>query len=341
MKDKKKTILNSIIFLFLIFVTYYIIFRGQNIYRMYKQINELNIFYVIMAVIIMLIYYLTEAINVKNILTVFKEKISLLKMLRYTFVSFFFSSITPGATGGQPMEVYYLKKEGIKVSNSTMAILIHLCGYHFSSIIFAIIGVTIMPEVLNNGVLYFFIFGTLLNLIPVTATIIGIFFPKLAVKIVGLLIKLLKSLKIKNIEDISEKINTELEIYQQSANYIKNNLKSFLHAMLLSTINMILYYSVPFFIYKAFGLSGKTIIDIVLLQAIIHGTVCSMPLPGTVGVTETVFLLVYDMIYPSHLLQSALLVNRFINFYLFVFVSLVVYIITKIKLDNKKNNLKQ
>lgn len=341
MKDKKKTILNSIIFLFLIFVTYYIIFRGQNIYRMYKQINELNIFYVIMAVIIMLIYYLTEAINVKNILTVFKEKISLLKMLRYTFVSFFFSSITPGATGGQPMEVYYLKKEGIKVSNSTMAILIHLCGYHFSSIIFAIIGVTIMPEVLNNGVLYFFIFGTLLNLIPVTATIIGIFFPKLAVKIVGLLIKLLKSLKIKNIEDISEKINTELEIYQQSANYIKNNLKSFLHAMLLSTINMILYYSVPFFIYKAFGLSGKTIIDIVLLQAIIHGTVCSMPLPGTVGVTETVFLLVYDMIYPSHLLQSALLVNRFINFYLFVFVSLVVYIITKIKLDNKKNSLKQ
>lgn len=341
MKDKKKTILNSIIFLFLIFVTYYIIFRGQNIYRMYKQINELNIFYVIIAVIIMLIYYLTEAINVKNILTVFKEKISLLKMLRYTFVSFFFSSITPGATGGQPMEVYYLKKEGIKVSNSTMAILIHLCGYHFSSIIFAIIGVTIMPEVLNNGVLYFFIFGTLLNLIPVTATIVGIFFPKLAVKIVGLLIKLLKSLKIKNIEDISEKNNTELEIYQQSANYIKNNLKSFLHAMLLSTINMILYYSVPFFIYKAFGLSGKTIIDIVLLQAIIHGTVCSMPLPGTVGVTETVFLLVYDMIYPSHLLQSALLVNRFINFYLFVFVSLVVYIITKIKLDNKKNSLKQ
>ena len=341
MKDKKKTILNSIIFLFLIFVTYYIIFRGQNIYRMYKQINELNIFYVIIAVIIMLIYYLTEAINVKNILNVFKEKISLLKMLRYTFVSFFFSSITPGATGGQPMEVYYLKKEGIKVSNSTMAILIHLCGYHFSSIIFALIGVTIMPEVLNNGVLYFFIFGTLLNLIPVTATIIGIFFPKLAIKLVGLLIKLLKSLKIKNIEDISEKINTELEIYQQSANYIKNNLKSFLHAMLLSTINMILYYSVPFFIYKAFGLSGKTIIDIVLLQAIIHGTVCSMPLPGTVGVTETVFLLVYDMIYPSHLLQSALLVNRFINFYLFVFVSLIVYIITKIKLDNKKNSLKQ
>ena len=341
MRDKKKTILNSIIFLFLIFVTYYIIFRGQNIYKMYKQINDLNIFYVIIAVIIMLIYYLTEAINVKNILTVFKEKISLLKMLRYTFVSFFFSSITPGATGGQPMEVYYLKKEGINVSNSTMAILIHLCGYHLSSIILAIIGVIIMPEVLKNGVIYFFIFGTLLNLIPVTATIIGIFFPKLAVKLVGLLIKILKAIKIKNIEEISEKINKELEIYQESANYIKNNLKSFLHAMLLSTINMILYYSVPFFIYKAFGLSGKTIIDIILLQAIIHGTVCSMPLPGTVGVTETVFLLVYDMIYPSHLLQSALLVNRFINFYLFVFVSLVVYVITKIKLDNKKNSLKQ
>lgn len=339
MRDKKKTILNSIIFLFLIFVTYYIIFREQNIYNLYKQIKNLKIIYLIIAIIAMFLYYLTEAINVKNILTSFKEKITVSKMLRYTLVSFFFSSITPGATGGQPVEVYYLNKEGIKVSNSTMALLIHLCGYHISSITLAIIGAILNPQVLNNGLIYFFIVGTLLNMVPVTITLIGIFFPKLALKIVKVLIRLLKVIKIKNIETISDKINNELEIYQESANYIKNNSRSFFQAILLATINMIIYYTVPFFIYKAFGLGGKTIIDIILLQAILHGTVCSMPLPGTVGITETVFLLIYSIIYPSDLLQSALLVNRFINFYLFVFISLIVYIITKIKLDNKKSNL--
>ena len=336
MKSTKKIILNSIIFIFLLFITYYIIFRNQNIYKMYKQINDLNLFYIIIALIAMISYFLIEAINVKKLLISFKEKISIFKTFRYTLVAFFFSSITPGATGGQPVEVYYLNREGIKVSNSTMALLIHLCGYHLSSITLAIIGSIINPSILENGVIYFFILGTLLNTIPVTITIIGIFFPKLALKLVKLTIKILKALKIKNIDNIIEKINKELEIYQESAGYIKNNKKAFIKAMLLATIDMLVYYTVPFFIYKSFGLEGKTIIDIILLQAVLHGTVCSMPLPGTVGISETVFLIIYSMIYPSNILQSALVVNRFISFYLFVFISLIVYIITKIKLDNQK-----
>lgn len=336
MKSTKKIILNSIIFIFLIFITYYIIFRNQNIYKMYKQINDLNLFYIIIALIAMISYFLIEAINVKKLLISFKEKISIFKTFRYTLVAFFFSSITPGATGGQPVEVYYLNREGIKVSNSTMALLIHLCGYHISSITLAIIGSIINPSILENGVIYFFILGTLLNTVPVTITIIGIFFPKLALRLVKLTIKILKALKIKNIDNIIEKINKELEIYQESAGYIKNNKKAFIKAMLLATIDMLVYYTVPFFIYKSFGLEGKTIIDIILLQAVLHGTVCSMPLPGTVGISETVFLIIYSMIYPSNILQSALVVNRFISFYLFVFISLIVYIITKIKLDNQK-----
>ena len=74
---------------------------------------------------------------------------------------------------------------------------------------------------------------------------------------------------------------------------------------------------------------------IILIQAILHSTVCSMPLPGSVGVTETVFLLIYGLAYPTNLLESSLLVNRFVSFYLFVLISLIVYIITKIKLDKK------
>ena len=336
MKSTKKIILNSILFIFLIFITYYIIFKDQNIYQMYKQINSLNLFYIIAAIIAMILYYLVEAINVKNILASFKEKISLSKMFRYTLVAFFFSSITPGATGGQPIEIYYLNKEGIKISNSTMALLIHVCGYHLSSSILAIIGVILMPSILKNGIIYIFIFGTLLNTIPVAITIIGIFFPKLALKIVNLITKFLKHIKIKNVDNTIEKINKELEIYEESAGYIKNNKKIFFKAMIPATIDMIVYYTIPFFVYKSFGLEGKTIIDIIILQAILHGIVCSMPLPGTVGVSETVFLIIYGMIYPSIAIQSALVVTRFISFYLFVFICLIVYMITKIKLENQK-----
>ena len=339
MKDRKKTLLNSIIFLTLIFITYYIIFREQNLYELYKQIRQLNIYYLLLAALVMLLYFIVEAYNIKSILTSFKEKMHLPKMLRYTLIGFFFSSITPGATGGQPMEVYYLTKEDIKVSHSTMALLIHLCGCQISSVSLGIIGIILKPHILDNGLIYFFIIGSLLNTIPITITIIGIFFPKLALKLVHLLMKLLKFLKIKNIEKINKKVTSELEIYQESANYIKNNKGKFIKAILVAFTQIIVYYTVPFLIYKSFGLKGQTIIDFIFLQAILHSTVCSMPLPGSVGVTETVFLLIYGLAYPNNLLQSALLVNRFVNFYLFVFISLIVYIFTKIKLDNEKNNL--
>lgn len=335
MKDKKKTIINSIIFLLLIFITYYIIFREQDLYELYLDISKLNPFYLFLAALLMVLYFSIEAFNIKGILNALKEKITFPKALGYTLVGFFFSSITPGATGGQPMEIYYLTKEDIKASHSTMALLIHLCGAQISAVSLGIIGLILKPHILNNGLIYFFIIGSLFNTIPVTITIVGIFFPKFALKIINTIIKIMKFFKTKNIESITKKINEELEIYQESAKYIKKDKKVFIKALFIAFIQIVVYYIIPFVIYKSFGLSGKTIFDFIIIQAILHSTVCSMPLPGSVGVTETVFLLIYGLAYPNNLLQSALVINRFINFYLFVFISLIVYIIIKIRLDKK------
>lgn len=335
MRDRKKTILNSIIFLILIFITYYIIFREQDLNELYLDIIKLNPIYLVIAALLMVLYFSIEAFNVKGILYAFKEKISFKKMLGYTLVGFFFSSITPGATGGQPMEIYYLTKEKIKASHSTMAILMHLCGAQISAVSLGIVGLILKPHILDNGLIYFFIVGSLFNTVPVAITIIGVFFPKLALKLVNLIIKIMKYFKTKNIDNITKKIKTELDIYEESAGIIKKDKKVLLKAILIAFIQITVWYIIPFVIYKAFGLSGKTVIDFIIIQAILHSTVCSMPLPGSVGVTETVFLLIYGLAYPKTLLQSALVINRFISFYLFVVVSLIVYIIVKIKLDKK------
>lgn len=336
MKDKKKTILNSIIFLLLIFITYYIIFREQDLNELLLDISKLNLFYLVLAALLMVLYFSIEAFNIKGILNALKEKITLPKALGYTLVGFFFSSITPGASGGQPMEIFYLTKEKIKTSNATMALLLHLCGAQISAVSLGIIGIILKPHILNNGLIYFFIIGSLFNTIPITIGIVGVFFPNFALKIVNLIIKIMKFFKVKNIEHLAENINKELAIYQESAIHIKKNKKILIRAICIAFAQIVVLYIVPFVIYKSFGLSGKTIFDFIIIQAILHSTVCSMPLPGSVGVTETVFLLIYGLAYPATLLQSALVINRFISFYLFVVISLITYICIKIKLDKKK-----
>lgn len=52
---------------------------------------------------------------------------------------FFFSSVTPSASGGDPMQMYYMKKDGLPLGHSALAILTEFSSFQFITIIFAII----------------------------------------------------------------------------------------------------------------------------------------------------------------------------------------------------------
>ena len=111
----------------------------------------------------MLVYYLIESYNVRSILKTFGEKISLLNALKFTWIGFFFSAITPAASGGQPVEIYYMTKEKISGSKATMALLMQLCGFQISTISLGIICSIINPEILQGGLIWLFLLGVLIN----------------------------------------------------------------------------------------------------------------------------------------------------------------------------------
>ena len=132
--DTKKIIFNGFFFIALFTITYSIIFKDKNIDTLLYNIRNLKYIYLVLGIIMTLLYFSVEAYNTKKILESFKQNISFLKSLKFTMIGFFFSSITPASSGGQPMQIYYMAKEKINVSHSTMALLINLCGYLISTI---------------------------------------------------------------------------------------------------------------------------------------------------------------------------------------------------------------
>ena len=56
-------------------------------------------------------------------------------------------------------------------------------------------------------------------------------------------------------------------------------------------------------------------IDILAMQAIVMLSVTILPLPGSIGAAEGMFLLVFAEVFPAHLLYPAMLLTRGINFY--------------------------
>ena len=80
-------------------------------------------------------------------------------------------------------------------------------------------------------------------------------------------------------------------------------------------------YSVPFLVYKGFGLGDFNVLEVIALQAVLYVAVSALPLPGALGVSESAFMILFRTMFPAGILSSAMVLSRGISFYLFVLVT--------------------
>ena len=191
---------------------------------------------------------------------------------------------------------------------------------------------------LTTGLVWLFIIGVTLNSIALALLLIGIFSKRLSAWLVKIAVKILSFFKIRNIEDKQEKLEKELFKYQGSAAYIKQNKMVMLKTILTTFIQILFYYSIPFWVYCAFGFGEYNIIQIISLQAILYATVSGIPLPGAVGVSEGGFLGIFKNVFTTSTLNSAMILNRGISFYLFVLISAIL-VISQTFAINKESDL--
>jgi len=331
MRDKKKFARNLLIFFSIIIITFYIIFKDQSITSILEIIRGVKIEYVLIAICAMMMYFVCESINLGRTLRALGEKSNFFKNIIYVLIGFFFSSVTPAASGGQPMQVYYMHKDNISVANSTLALLMNLMSMQIATISMALISFCFNANGLSPVLIGFFILGITLNASALSLLIIAIVSKRMTRGLINIFIKILKFFKIKNIDNIQEKIEKELEKYQESAKYIKANKRIILKTVLTTYVQFLLYYSISYFVYRSFGLSSKSIFEIITIQSVLYATVSGIPSPGAVGVTEGGFLEIFKRAYPEKLINSAMLLNRGINFYLFVIISSFIVIVCTMK----------
>lgn len=321
MKRTKRMIRNFIIFIALIILTFYIILKDQNIIEIFNILKNVKKQYILIAVLCMCIYIVCEAINIGRTLKILNEKSSFLKNIKYALIGFFFSSITPAASGGQPMQIYYMYKDKITVANSTLALLINLSSMQIVTISIALISIIFNYKYLNKALIILFVIGILLNGSALTLLLIAIFSKKILKKIINFIVKIMKKMKIRNIEEKSEKLELELNKYQNSSSYIKNNKLVILKTILTTYIQFIAFYSVSYWVYCSFGLKEYNFIQILTIQSILYATVSGIPSPGAVGVTEGGFIEIFKSMIPYNMINGAMLLNRGISFYLLVCIS--------------------
>lgn len=335
-RSNKKLLRNFAIFVILIFFTLWILLKDQSIFEIIDILKNVKIQFIVIAICCMAIYLLLEAVNIRRTLKILGEKVTFLQTIKYAIIGFFFSSITPAASGGQPMQIYYMYKEKISVANSTLALLINLTSMQISTISIALISLFFNYQYVNKVLIICFTVGVMLNLSALMLLAIGIFSKRLSRILINFALKVMKFFKIKNIEEKQEKLELELTRYQESAKYIKTNKKLMLKILLTTIIQFLIYYSISYWTCLALGFNNNNIFEITTMQSVLFATVSGIPSPGAVGVSEGAFIEIFRNIYPENIIKSATLLNRGINFYLFVIISGIVVVLNEIKLKKNK-----
>lgn len=99
MKKTKKFIQNFILFIILIGITFYIVFKDQDMNNIFDILLNVNKWYILMACISISGYVFCESLNARRNLRALNEKVGLLQCIKYTMINVFFSGITPSSTG--------------------------------------------------------------------------------------------------------------------------------------------------------------------------------------------------------------------------------------------------
>ena len=336
MKNAKTIIRNILLFIIMIVITFVIVFKNYNIKDTFTMISNANILFIILAILCMVVYFICEGLNNKWILEGLGKKIGVLQSTKYSIIGFFFSGITPAAGGGQPMQVYFMNRDNIPSSYATLSLLVQLITFHTVTLVFGIFGFLFNYHLLSSGVIILFGVGFFLKLVVLVLMIICFRNRYVSKKLINFALKVLKKFKVKDIEEKEKNLISIQEDYNNGAKYIRKHKKIFGKSVCIIILQVVFYYTIPYLIYKSFGLNVYNWVEMLTLQAILYVSVASIPLPGSVGVSEGTFLSIYEYIYGTSVLASGMILNRTVSFYLFVLIGAGVTVYNFLKKSKKQ-----
>ena len=282
-----------------------------------------------------------EGINIKIMLNNLGYDINLLNSLKYASVGYFYSSITPGASGGQPMQIYHMRKDKIALSDIMITLLIILCSFQMISLLYMIVAVIFSGDYLTHTLENFgivFLIGILLNICILSVLVALIFVPS-SCKVLSKISKwVINKFNFKNKEELLKKVDEEIKKYKESSIYIRKNKILFIKVLLVTALQFICSYSISYVTYKSFGFNELPYFKLISLQAVLFSSISSIPLPGSLGISEIGYEVLYKPIY-GKLIKNAVVFTRLANFYIVVIINSIISIyayLEKPKIARKK-----
>lgn len=252
-----------------------------------------------------------------------------------------FNNITPFSSGGQPMQAYELTKTGKRVSDSLSAMAMKFIITQTALVIFTFTVMVFEFDFFKNlmqNFLWVAIVSFAVNILAIVAVILAGINKKIIMTICKPFIKLFGKLKIiKDVEKTTNKLDESVSNFNNQFKQMNKQKLTVVKVFIVAIIQSMLYYSITYMVYRAFGNYGVSYFQIVPAQAFLLLIMTFIPTPGSGIGAEGGFLLIFNSIFKQGTINMSILFWRLYTFYLPIIVGSFFLIPTKSekKIENK------
>ena len=220
----------------------------------------------------------------------------------------FYNAITPGASGGQIMQAYTYRKQGMAVSSAVSILAMYSIVYQVILIIFGLISFIVKYDFItalgyvkitinDTGTLDIPIWpltivGFILNVGVIALVFLMGYWHGFHNFVMGPVVSLLNKMKIvKNPDKTRENLRIQVENFKIEFRRLSTNIPFLILVVVSFTAYMILKFCIPYFVGLALGnqSSAGGFWDCIFLSNYHQMVTGLIPIPGSAGVSEFVF----------------------------------------------------
>lgn len=306
--------------------TAYLVLKDNSLGVIAEEIKKTNAVYLLLGFFLMVSFVGCEASIIRLLMEKsFKRRISWSRSMAYAFTGFYFSAITPSASGGQPMQAYYMKRDGIDLSQSSFVLLVITSFYQIVTAVCGSLMLVLCADLVRQQlpvVKILLAAGILVNGGCAAMILCIVFEQRWAAKLInGILFLLYRLHIVKDRKEAEKKANKSIEEYKRGGGYLKKNPLLSVWVFLITLVQLSCLYLIPWCVSMAMGFRAQSLFGFYSRQSLLSLSVSAVPLPGSVGASEGVFMMLYQNIFPTGSMIPLLLLSRGISFYSFLLLS--------------------
>ena len=293
---------------------------NQQFSNVFRVLGDLKPGWLIVSVLVTVGFFILEGLEIHILMKSQDLPVGLGSSIKLGLIGFYYSYITPSATGGQPMQAAYLRRKNIPVGTSTAVLIMKFFCFQVAFFLCSLVSfLAMLPKIQANqpGLIGFIILGLAIN--GGSISLFGSLFlrPVLHVicRVARKLVSWIKPLREHGWDAKVDKFEADFASYTQD---FKGKRGKILETILISIPQFILQMSVIYFVFRAFGYNEIFYPEVLAVQSLLQVSVSFLPTPGASGAQEIGFSNFFKGYFAPDDLYAAVMVWRFFTYYLVV-----------------------